>query len=109
MIRAHGSTIAPSDSWVKVYGGNRSDLAYSVQQTSDGGFIVAGLTHSFGVGVNLDSQDPWVLRLDASGGIVWQKAYGRAGGVAIAHSVQQTFDGGFIVAGRGTQDGSMKR
>src|SRR5213594_3318349 len=102
MIRAHGSTIAPSDSWVKVYGGNRSDLAYFVQQTSDGGFIVAGLTHSLGVGVNLDSQD-------ASGGIVWQKAYGRAGGIAIAHSVQQTFDGGFIVAGRGTQGGSMKR
>jgi len=73
MIRAHGSTIAPSDSWVKVYEGNRSDLAYSVQQTSDGGFIVAGLTHSFGVGINLDSQDPWVLRLEASGGIVWQK------------------------------------
>src|SRR5437867_10714429 len=48
MILGHGSTIAPSDSSVKVYGGNRSDLAYSVQETSDGGFIVAGLTHSFG-------------------------------------------------------------
>ena len=83
-----------SDPWAKTYGGPGSDEANSVQQTSDGGFIVAGHTASFGTGFG----NVWVLRLDSGGSVVWQKGYG---GTAIeyANSVQQTSDGGFIVAG----------
>jgi uncharacterized delta-60 repeat protein len=80
--------------WQKTYGGTNSDLAESVQQTSDGGYIVAGMTRSFGGG----SYDIWVLKLNSTGGVSWQKTYGGTGDDE-AYSVQQTSDGGYIVAG----------
>ena len=59
--------------WQKTYGGSSGDdCAHSIQQTSDGGFIVAGATSSYGAG----SFDYWVLKLDANGNIIWQKTYG---------------------------------
>jgi len=78
----------------KTYGGTGDDIAYSIRQTDNGGFIVAGSTDSFGAGNN----DFWVLRLDPAGGIIWQKTFGGAGN-DVARCVQQTGDGGFIVAG----------
>ena len=81
--------------WQKTYGGSGFDDAYSIQQTSDGGYIVAGRMSSFGAG----SYDLWVLKLDSIGDIEWQKTYG--GSVRDeAYSIQQTSDGGYIVAGR---------
>lgn len=80
--------------WQKRYGGGGSDIGYSVRVTSDGGFVVAGFTTSFGAG----SYDAWVLRLDALGTVLWQRAYG--GGLQDwAYSVDGTPDGGFVVAG----------
>jgi len=80
--------------WQRRYGGGGSDVGYSVRVTSDGGFVVAGFTTSFGAG----SYDAWVLRLDASGNVLWQRAYG--GGLQDwADSVDLTPDGGFVVAG----------
>jgi hypothetical protein len=78
----------------KKYGGSHEDRAYSIQQTSDGGFVVAGYTTSFSAGIS----DFWVIRLDSNGDVIWQKAYG---GIYWdeAYSIQQTSDGGFIVAG----------
>src|ERR1700719_3184028 len=58
--------------WARTYGGASDDRANSVQPTSDGGFVVAGRTSSFGAG----SADAWVLKLDASGNVIWQKTYG---------------------------------
>jgi hypothetical protein len=81
--------------WQKTYGGASDDIAYSIQQTADGGYIVAGETESFGAGW----YDFWVLKLDALGGVEWQKTYGGAN-YDVANSVQQTTDGGFIVAGQ---------
>ena len=80
--------------WERAYGGSGEDYAESIQQTHDGGFIVAGTTSSFGVA----GFDYWVLKLDSSGEIVWQKTYGGNGG-DYAHSVQQTDDGGYVIAG----------
>jgi len=80
--------------WQKTYGGSESDFASSIQQTTDGGYIVAGSTHSFGAG----DEDFWVLKLDSSGNVTWQKTYGGSGGDS-ASSIQQTTDGGYIVAG----------
>jgi uncharacterized delta-60 repeat protein len=80
--------------WQKTYGGSGVDWAYSVQQTSDGGYVVAGSTGSFGA-IGLDV---WVLKLDSAGGVTWQKTYGGDGNDR-AYSVQQTSDGGYIVAG----------
>ncbi len=88
--------------WAKTYGGLDQDIAYSIQQTSDGGYIVAGYTTSFGTG-----GDIWVLKLNSAGGIVWQKTYGGAG-IDIAYSIQQTSDGGYIVAGYTESFGTVR-
>ena len=69
-------------------------MAYSIQQTSDGGYIVAGYTDSFGAG----GRDVYVLKLDADGNKVWEKTFGGSY-YDYAHSIQQTSDGGYIVAG----------
>jgi len=80
--------------WEKTYGGSLFDEAWSVQQTSDGGYIVAGGTESFGTGYG----DLWVLKLHGDGAVDWQRTYG-GGGFDKAHSIEQTVDGGYIVAG----------
>jgi hypothetical protein len=80
--------------WTKTYGGWNQDEARSVQQTSDGGYIVAGYTHSFGAG----AKDFFLIKTDAFGNVQWAKTYG-GGSHDYAYSVQQTSDGGYIVAG----------
>jgi len=81
-------------SWQKTYGGSSYDHAESIQQTADGGYIVAGRTNSFGAG----NYDLLVLKLDASGNVLWQKTYGGEQ-MDGAFSVQQTSDGGYIIGG----------
>jgi len=80
--------------WAITYGGSGDDDAHSIQQTTDGGYIVVGETWSFGAG----GRDIWVLKLSSTGAIEWQKTYG---GIEddCAWSIQQTSDGGCIVAG----------
>jgi len=80
--------------WFKHYGGASSERAYSIQQTSDGGYIVAGYTGSFTHGNN----DFAIYKLNSSGNNIWFKHYGGANNDD-AHSIQQTSDGGYIVAG----------
>ena len=80
--------------WQKTYGGTGDDYANSIQQTSDGGYIVAGSTNSFGAG----NYDSWILKLGTDGTVDWQKTYGGTGD-DYANSIQQTSDGGYIVAG----------
>ena len=82
--------------WQKTYGGSNDDNAGSIQPTSDGGYIVAGSSDSFGSG--LYDYDFWVLKLDSSGNVVWQKTYGGAAEDR-AGSIRQTSEGGYIVAG----------
>ncbi|UCF81336.1 MAG: hypothetical protein JSV08_02685 [Acidobacteriota bacterium] len=80
--------------WEKTYGGASDDRAYSIQQTADDGYVVAGYTQSFG-----DSDgDVWVLKLNPDGTIEWDKTYGGAY-TEEANSIRQTSDYGFIVAG----------
>jgi len=79
--------------WAKTYGGTGADIPISVQQTSDGGYIVAGFTDSFGAG----ERDIFLIKTDANGNIIWAKTYGGTYW-DYAFSVQQTSDGGYIVA-----------
>ena len=80
--------------WAKAFGGAGNSEARSVQQTEDGGYIVAGYTTSAGAG----SPDALIFKLDSSGSKMWAKTFGGAGD-DYAYSVQQTTDGGYIVAG----------
>jgi len=80
--------------WFKHYGGTQYDYGRSIQQTSDGGYIVAGSTNSYTHG----SGDFAIYRLDSSGNKIWFKHYGGAQDDH-GYSIQQTSDGGYIVAG----------
>ncbi len=86
--------------WKKALGGSGSDEAYSVQQTTDEGYIVAGYTNSSDgdVSGNHGGYDAWVVKLSNTGDIVWQKTLGGSNNDG-AYSIQQTSDGGYIVAG----------
>lgn len=87
-----GYTQAPDTLWTKTYGGTNDDVGYSIQQTSDGGYIIAGYTESFGAG----GQDVWLLKTDSSGDTVWTKTYGGAED-DWATAVRLTSDGGYII------------
>ncbi|MCD4841015.1 MAG: PKD domain-containing protein [Methanosarcinales archaeon] len=80
--------------WDKTFGGDSSDQLYSLQQTFDGGYILGGDTRSFGTG----SSDFWLVKIDNNGIELWNRTFGGANHES-AHSVQQTSDGGFIMAG----------
>ncbi len=80
--------------WAKSYGGNDVDAGSCIQQTADGGFVVVGNTYSFGSGFS----DFWVIKMNSDGSIVWEKCYGMAKDEH-AYCIQQTSDGGYIVAG----------
>jgi hypothetical protein len=80
--------------WNKTYGGTEYDEAYSLVQTKDGGFALAGYTYSFGAGY----ADFWLVRTDASGDVLWNKTYGGTNYDA-AFSMVQTSDGGYALAG----------
>ncbi len=83
--------------WQKTYGGREDDQAESIQQTTDGGYVVAGWTESFGAG----DSDIWVLKLDGDGNVQWQKTFGGEDSEATsAEPIQQTTDGGYVVTGR---------
>ena len=88
--------------WAKCYGGSDIDRPYSVQQTTDGGYIVAGFSASNNgdvTGNHFSSNDYWVVKLDTGGNIQWQKSLGGSSD-DVAYSVRQTTDGGYVVAGR---------
>jgi len=87
--------------WFRHYGGTSLEEAYSIQQTTDGGYIVTGGTFSYTYGAG----DFAIYKLDSSGNKVWFKHYGGAN-TDIGQSIQQTSDGGYIVAGNTQSYGS---
>src|SRR5882672_1340874 len=83
------------------FGGSENEFAFDIHQASDGGYIIAGQTASNNGNVsgNHGDEDFWVIKLNKNGSIKWQKALGGVGDEA-AFSIQETKDGGFIVAGQ---------
>lgn len=80
--------------WSNNYGGNGSDSFQCVQQTSDGGYVMAGYTYSFGKG----ERDVYVVKVDINGKEQWKATYGETGDDS-ANWIEQTSDGGYVVAG----------
>ncbi|MDR2353179.1 MAG: T9SS C-terminal target domain-containing protein [Deltaproteobacteria bacterium] len=91
---------APEIEWQKTFGGSFRDEVHSFQKTSDGGFILAGMTESKDGDVTgrRGNSDFWIVKIDRQGNLKWQKTLG---GVSrdSAHSIDETSDGGFIVSG----------
>ncbi|MFC2164013.1 hypothetical protein ACFLT2_03325 [Acidobacteriota bacterium] len=87
--------------WQKTYGGGSDEFPWSIKQTDDGGYIVAGETQSFGAG----NKDILLIKLDSNGLILWQKTYG---GASYEHAryIQETIEGGYIVVGQTASFGS---
>jgi hypothetical protein len=86
--------------WQKALGGTAEDEASALQTTPDGGYIVVGETQSFNgdVAENQGIQDFWVVKLGIEGNLQWQKTLGGSS-YDWAYAVQNTLDGGYIVAG----------
>jgi hypothetical protein len=80
--------------WTKTYGGTNWDFAYCAEPTSDGGYIMAGGTYSFGKG----DEDMYVVKLNANGDTLWTKTYGGTEQDE-AKSIIQTSDGGYLLTG----------
>ena len=83
------------------FGGSYDDELYSIQRTSDAGYIATGRTKSYGD----NNYDLFLIKADKSGNILWQKNYGGAREDE-GYSVEETADGGYIVAGRTRSYGS---
>jgi hypothetical protein len=84
--------------WEKSYGilenTQENTVGRSLDITADGGFILAGYTENISSGL----ADAWLIKTDSEGNEIWEKTYGREGDDRF-HSVQQTLDGGYILAG----------
>jgi hypothetical protein len=87
--------------WNKTYGGLGDDRAYSMIQTKDGGYALAGYTHSSGAG----KDDFWLIKVDPLGKTQWSRTYG-GNETDDAYSVVQTRDGGYALAGVSTSFGA---
>lgn len=87
--------------WQNTIGGNIWDYFSAIQQTTDGGYILGGYSYS---GISGDKTEPsqsydyWVIKLDATGNILWQNTIG-GNADDIMTAVQQTTDGGYILGG----------
>ena len=90
-VNAEGEEI-----WSQTYGGPKEDRLFSIDQSSDGGFVLTGTTKSFGVGNS--QRDLYLVKTNSTGELVWTQVFGEEPD-DVGHAVRQTADGGYIVTG----------
>jgi len=92
----------PNILWQRTIGGSGKEYLKSIEETSDGGMIIGGYSNSNISGDKSENSrganDYWILKLDSSGNIVWQRTLGGDGEDKLA-AFHQTSDGGYIVGG----------
>ena len=81
--------------WNKTFGGTNEDRGWSIVQTDDAGYAIAGYTGSFGAG---GTSDVYLVKTDSLGNLQWSKTYGGTG-YDVAYSLLLTADGGYAIAG----------
>ena len=94
--------------WTKCLGGTGSDIGKSIKQTSDGGYILAGSTNTAdgdAAGNSISGTSAWVIKLNASGNIQWNKCYQPAGGLSTGYDIQSLSNGGYVVGIGGDSGG----
>jgi predicted secreted protein len=87
--------------WNKTFGGTAGEQLFTVAQTTDGGYVITGLTSSFGAG----GFDAWLIKTDSTGTTQWSKTYG-GNGTEYGLHLSQTIEGGYIISGRTTSFGA---
>lgn len=101
----HGDTL-----WTKTYGGEKAEWGNSIEITADNGFIMTGMTETYGPGF----WDVWVVRTDSLGDKLWTKTFGDST-IDVGYSINKTFDNGYVIGGYGgsyvsyTYDGYLIR
>ncbi|MBP6659765.1 MAG: T9SS type A sorting domain-containing protein [Chitinophagales bacterium] len=93
--------------WQKTIGGNANEDLRSIQQLADGSYILGGYSESSISGdktsLSNGGQDFWLIKLDITGNILWQKSFGGSGDDAI-FDLKPTSDGGYILGGTSNSD-----
>jgi len=89
--------------WQRMYGGSSGEFGRAILPTKDGGYIFSGLAYSNDGDISnqIGTADCWVVKIDASGNIEWEKSYS-SGGVSEPSEIVQAEDGGYVVAASGS-------
>ncbi len=88
------TTVDGDTLWSKTFGGSDVDLGRAVSQTDDGGYILAGVTLSYGAG----GTDYYIIKTNDAGNELWSGTYGGSNDDE-CYSIMQAKDGGFVVSG----------
>ncbi|MBL7963803.1 MAG: T9SS type A sorting domain-containing protein [Flavobacteriales bacterium] len=96
--------------WIRNYGGSSTDMAMNVLVADDGGYFIVGNSSSTNgdfTGVSYGFTDVWVLKIDASGVIEWQRNYGGTNGDTVSDALMASNGDCILVGGTSSNDGNL--